>query len=121
MTNTRWRVVFYEREDGRCPVGEFLDGLGLKERAKVLAAIDLLEEEGSGLRRPYTDFLKDGIYELRVRVSRVRYRVLYFFSSRTDIVLTHSFRKKSKSVPKNEIARAARYRKDWMRRYHANA
>jgi len=121
MTGPHWRVVFYEKEDGRCPIAEFLDGLGSKQRAKVLAVIDLLEEEGSRLRRPYAGFLRDGIYELRVRVSRVRYRVLYFFYSRTDIVLTHSFRKKSKSAPKNEIARAARYRKDWMRRYHANA
>jgi len=33
---------------------EFLDGLAPKERAKVLAAIDLLEEEGSNLHRPYS-------------------------------------------------------------------
>ena len=121
MTDVRWRVVHYETEDGACPVGEFLDGLNRKDRAKVLAAIDLLEEEGPNLHRPYADFLKDGICELRVRVSRIRYRILYFFCNRTDIVLTHGFKKRVKKVPGTEIKRAIRYKEDWLRRKDANS
>ena len=83
--DSTWRVVWYEAGDGACPIAEFLDGLTQDERAKALAAIDLLEEEGPNLRRPHADFLKNGIYELRIRVSKVRYRVLYFFCNRTDI------------------------------------
>jgi len=54
LSNADWRVVHYETADGTCPVREFLDGLTAKERAKVLAAIDLLEEEGPNLHRPYS-------------------------------------------------------------------
>lgn len=116
-----WRVVHYETEEGVCPVAEFLDGLTQKERAKALAAIDLLEEEGPNLRRPYADYLKDDIYELRVRVSRVRYRVFYFFCNREDIVLTHGFKKKVSRVPETEIKRARRFREDWLGRDHEDS
>jgi len=117
----RWRVFHYERKSGECPVREFLDTLGVKERAKVLAAVDLLEEEGPNLHRPYADYLRDGIHELRVRVSRVRYRVLYFFWKRGDIVLTHGITKKTRRVPETEIDRAARCREDWLRRHDEDA
>jgi phage-related protein len=116
MINNRWRVVHYETDGGRFPIIEFLDELRQNERAKVLARIDLLEEKGPDLRRPYTDFLRDGIYELRVRVSRIRYRVLYFFCDKSDIVLTHGFKKQVKKVPEIEIKRAKRCKADWTRR-----
>jgi len=67
-----WRVIYYETQSGACPVARFLDGLERRARAKTLAAIDLLDEEGAELRRPYADYLRDGIYELRVRVSTTR-------------------------------------------------
>jgi len=121
MADDRCRVVYYETEDGACPVGAFLDGLHRKERAKVLAAIDLLEEEGPNLHRPYADFLKDGIHELRVRISRIRYRILYSFCNRTDIVLTHGFKKRVNKVSGTEIRRAIRYKEDWLRRKNADS
>lgn len=114
--NLNWRVVHYETNTGACPVEKFLDGLSAKERTKVLAAIDLLEEEGPDLRRPYADTLKHGIHELRVRISKLHYRVFYFFCDRYDIVLTHGFKKKVKRVPETEIARARRYKNDWLGR-----
>jgi hypothetical protein len=120
MASIAWKVVFYETEDGNCPVEEFLDGLDRKEKAKVLAAIDLLEEEGPSLRRPYADLLKDGIHELRVHVSKVRYRILYFFCDRTDIILTHGFKKKIGKVSEIEISRAKKCRADWIGRANAN-
>jgi len=86
-TDSAWQVVYYEREDGKCPVVNFLDGLNRQERAKALAAIDLLEEEGPNLRRPYADYLKD---------------------DGQNIVLTHGFKKKVRQVPQTEINRARR-------------
>ncbi len=115
-TDRRWRVVHYDKEDGTCPIAEFLDSLTTEERQKVLARIDLLEEMGPNLHRPYADTLGDGMHELRVRVTKLRYRILYFFCDRDDIVLTHGFTKKVHRVPPNEIKRAKRYRKDWLRR-----
>jgi hypothetical protein len=119
--STPWRVVYYETSLGRCPVEAFLDGLDRRARVKVLAAIDLLEEEGPGLRRPYADYLRDSIYEVRVRMGRVRYRILYFFCLGTDIVLTHSIVKESERIPEEAIERALRCREDWLGRQDADA
>jgi phage-related protein len=69
-------------------------------------AILELSRLGFELRRPMADFLRDGIYELRVKVKRVHYRMLYFFHGRNVVVLSHGCTKEG-AVPKVEIERAA--------------
>ena len=80
------QVVFYRDADRRAPVVECLEDLraaDLSAYAKCRAAIVRLKEAGHELRRPTADFLRDGIYELRVRRGRVNYRLLYFFHGRS--------------------------------------
>lgn len=60
-------IEFYETEDGRCPVSEYLDSLSVKLNAKTLRTIDLLEKNGQSLRKPYSELLEDGIFELRTK------------------------------------------------------
>jgi hypothetical protein len=43
-----------------------------------------LRELGYDLRRPEADLLRDGAYELRVRLNRVQYRILYSFHTELD-------------------------------------
>ena len=93
----------------------FIDSLGEKDQQKVLACVKLLEDKGVTLHRPHADFLRDGIYELRVKTSQLCCRVLYFFN-RNQIVLTHGFKKKARKVPKPQIDRAVKYKKDWEQR-----
>lgn len=88
-------------------------GLPNKHRAKVLASVALLEEEGNRPGRPFAAHLEDGIYELRIRVSTIRYRILYYFWKRGTIVLTHGFVKKGALVPAREIERAKRFKGEW--------
>ena len=47
-----------------------------------LASIETLAEFGHALRRPTADFLRDGIYELRIKRGRVNHRILYFFEGK---------------------------------------
>lgn len=54
------------------------------------------------------EYLRDGIYELRARVKRVQYRMLYFFHGQQVIVLTHGIIKQQAAVPAIEIERAVR-------------
>jgi phage-related protein len=51
---------------------------------------------------PEADYLRDDIYELRVRHRSVNYRMLYFFHGKIAAVLSHGL-KKEKSVPPKEI------------------
>jgi hypothetical protein len=91
--------------------------LPLKERAKTLAFIGLLETNGPNLPRPYADLLKDGIHELRIKLAGTQTRILYFFCYRNIIVLTNIFEKHTDAVPESEITLAKTYRANFLSRY----
>jgi phage-related protein len=98
-------VVFFQEEDGSVPILEWLTDLPQRVRLKCLAKLARLEELGHELRRPEADLLRDGIYELRVRLGSVNYRMLYFFHGRVAAVVSHRLIKE-KSVPAGEIEEA---------------
>ena len=72
---------------------------------EVPCASDLLRAQGHELRRPIADFLRDGIYELRVGLQGVNYRILYFFHLNTAAVVSHGLTKQ-RAVPPKEIEKA---------------
>ena len=95
---------FFADDDGTAPLLEWLDGQDRKVQDKCLAKIERLQELGYELRRPEADYLRDGIYELRVRHRSVHYRMLYFFHDRTAVI-SHGLTKED-VVPNREIDRA---------------
>lgn len=56
----KFEVVFYEKENGYCPVEEFIDALDVKMRAKLVGLLEILEEKGNQLREPYSKPIDDG-------------------------------------------------------------
>ena len=98
----RTPVVFYQDTDGSVPVLEWLDSLPNKPQDKCRLAIERLRERGHELRRPEADYLRDGIYELRIRLRRINYRILYFFHENQAAVLSHGIIKET-AVPPREI------------------
>jgi len=107
-------VVFFREDDGSVPSLDWLDGLRDKVQNKFIVRIDRLVECGHELRPPEARYLRDGIYELRVRHMHVNYRLLYFFSSQRAI-LSHGITKMDK-VPDREIDLAIRR----LRKYESN-
>ncbi len=101
----RTKVVFYKKDDGTVPVLEWLDSLLPKALDKCTVKIERLMAMGHELRRPESDFLRNGIYELRVGLQHVNYRMLYFFHGRTAAVLSLGLVKEAE-VPAKEIDRA---------------
>jgi hypothetical protein len=99
------KVVFYKEDDGSVPILEWLDSLQQKALDKCTVRIERLEEMGHELRRPEADILRDGIYELRVGLQHVNYRMLYFFHGRTAAVISHGLVKEAE-VPVNEVEKA---------------
>jgi len=59
--------------------------------------------------------LRDGIYELRVGLQHINYRMLYFFHGRTAAVISHGLVKEA-AVPPKEIERAL----ERKRKFEAN-
>lgn len=109
-------VDFFRKQDGSCPVEDFLDTLDTKMRAKILRLVMLLEQNGNELREPYSKPLGDGIFELRAKQGSDITRVLYFFVIGHKIILTNGFIKKSLKTPRSEIELAKRYRADYLSR-----
>jgi phage-related protein len=111
-------IYFFSDEDGKVPFLEWLAELEKRQRKafeKCLYMLDLLRHFGHELRRPHADLLRDGIYELRTRVGRVNYRLLYGFVGKDLVLVSHGITKES-SVPDEEIdlavVRLALYRRD---------
>jgi phage-related protein len=103
-------VFLYRDEEGRIPLRDWLDELLTKVQDKCIDRISRLAELGNELRRPEADFLRDGIYELRASYQGVHYRMLYFFSGRAIVVLSHGLTKE-RAVPPKEIDTAVKRKK----------
>jgi hypothetical protein len=60
-----------------------------------MAFIGLLEDRGPDLPRTYGALLAEGIHELRIKLTGMQTRILYFFCYQRNIVLTNVFEKHS--------------------------
>ncbi|MEA3360211.1 MAG: type II toxin-antitoxin system RelE/ParE family toxin [Thermodesulfobacteriota bacterium] len=109
-----WRVIFYRSASGKCPIEKFIEDLPVEDAEEVVASIAVLKELGNKARRPLSDYLEDGIYELRARRFKKQFRVLYAFAGRQTILLLTGFVKKSKAVPNQKMKKAKALRKDYF-------
>ena len=111
-----FEVIFYEKVNGDCPVEDFLSGLDVKMRAKMVGLLEILEDKGNTLREPYSKHIDDGIFEIRCKVGNNITRIMYFFYYEGKIILTNGFVKKTQKTPKKEIDLAKERRKDFIER-----
>ncbi len=102
-------VIILAEEDGSSLPLEWLDQMPPKVQDKCIVKIERLAELGHELRRPEADYLRDGIYELRVSFRYINYRILYFFHGK-QAILSHGLMKESE-VPPTEIDFALSRRK----------
>lgn len=102
------KIYFFKDADGSIPVKDWLRNLQQSDQkafANCVAVIRMLSQYGFELHRPQTDYLRDGIYELRAKRGHVQYRILYFYCGKNITLLTHALVKKEK-VPENDIVKA---------------
>jgi phage-related protein len=99
------KVVLYREGDGSCPFLEWFSRLPPKAQDKCYLRLERLRELGHELRRPEADFLRDGIYELRISLQGTQHRILYFFHGRGAAVISHGL-VKERIVPPKEVDRA---------------
>lgn len=114
-----YNVEFYETQDGKSQIWEFLEDLRIKaatskdariQHKQASLYIELLQQNGTRLNENITKHLEDGIWELRPGNNRV----FYFFFQDNTFVLLHQFRKKTQKTPKREIEKAKRERDDYL-------
>ena len=108
-------VIFYKTENTE-PIKEFLDSLNDKMAAKILSMLKILEDKGNALRKPKSESINDGIFELRCKVGSDISRIMYFFYYGKKIVITNGFIKKTQKTPIKEIQLAKKRRAEYISR-----
>ena len=112
----RWRAVFYTTETGRCPALEAIRALPKADRVEIGQTLQLVQEEGPEVGRPFTEPITGAVSAIRVRVGRTRWRIFFFAHLGEELVLLHIFVKKTRAMPRREIEIAERRRTDWLSR-----
>ena len=110
---SRVKLVLFRDVAGTVPLLDWLDELPSKARVKCIAWLERLRDRGHELRRPDADYLRDGIFELRVGLRGVNYRILYFFHGREAVVVSHGL-VKERVVPPKEIDRPVRRMNEFL-------
>ena len=98
------------------PVEDFLESLSKKQRAKALAVIRKLEEEGPALPFPFSSQARGPLRELRTRFGKTRLRILYFADARRAFVLLHGLVKTTEKLEVSDLRTAERRMTDYVER-----
>ena len=83
----------------------FLLTLSAKERVKFDYIISLLETRDR-VPAKFIDYIRDGLYELRMEYNGNIYRVFFIFDDGKVVVLFNGFQKKTQKTPQSEIDKA---------------
>ena len=101
-----WTVEFFVDANGSAPVENFLTALPLNHKAKALAIIKILEQEGPNLPFPFSSQVRGKLRELRTQQGKDKLRILYFGDSRRVFILLHGIVKRKAKLPEAEIQTA---------------
>ncbi len=100
-----YQSYYFQTEQGRCPVAEFIDGLDPAAQQKFFVKRKLLEEFGPRLPQPHEKRIEGGIYELRFSGREADFRMLYFFDGHR-VIFTNGFKKQTQKTPRRAIGLA---------------
>jgi phage-related protein len=109
-----WTIEYYQSGNGKYPVEEFIDSLEKKSQARIARTLDLLEEFGIDLGMPYARYLEKQLWELRVRLGRNRYRLIYFLPAGKTFIMLHGFSKKTDVAPRSDLEIANNRREEYL-------
>jgi len=94
----KWRVTFFNT---KVEVETMSFPLGIL--ANFLHIAEMIEEFGPALGSPYTKALKDGLFEVRAKGKEGIGRSFFCTVKGKEVIILHSFIKKSQKIPKKEI------------------
>jgi len=83
----------------------FIETLSPKEKVKLDYIISLLETTDR-IPVKFIDYIRDGLYELRMEYNGNIYRVFFIFDKGNIVVLFNGFQKKTQRTPESEIIKA---------------
>ncbi len=111
-------IEFYETDDGRSPVQEFLDALSRSDPddfAIVLAGLAKLRSRQYH-REPLSKALGDRLFELR-HVGKLNTRVFWFFAKGRRIIAVHGIRNKGQAIATRDLEIARGRMRHWREKF----
>lgn len=96
-----WKVTFFDKkiedETLRFPAGIL---------ANLLHILEMIEEFGPALGKPHTAPMGEGLYEIRAKGKEGIGRSLFCTVKGKEVIILHSFIKKTQKTPTREIKKA---------------
>jgi len=85
-----------------------------KVRDKIIWTFDLIEEV-ERIPETYLKHIDDteGLFEIRVQLANDIFRIFCFFDEGRLVVLANGFQKKTQKIPKKEIEKALKIKKEY--------
>ena len=115
------KFISYTRPNGHNEFEEFYNSLPIKDRNKLRATIDMIEEAGmqAAIQLEWVKKLDSEINEIRSKVSSNIQRALYFHVKNNQYIITHGFTKKTQKTPIREIEKAKQIKYEFEEEYYA--
>ena len=115
------KFISYTRPNGHNEFEEFYNSLPVKDRNKLRATIEMIEEAGiqAAIQLEWVKKLDNEINEIRSKVSSNIQRALYFHVKNNQYIITHGFTKKTQKTPIKEIERAKQIKYEFEEEYYA--
>ena len=92
-------IIYYSEQ-----VQSEIMSLPVSLQARYIALTQRMLEHGPNLGLPHTDAFGGGLFELRLKGKEGIARVFFCTVIDCEIVMLHSFIKKTQKTPKNELA-----------------
>ena len=105
-----WKVTFYNEKVENQTL-KFPSGI----LANFLHIVEMVEDLGPNLGKPYVGSLGSGLYEIRAKGKEGIGRSVYCTITGKEVVILHSFIKKSQKTPKKELDLAKKRMKEILR------
>ncbi len=102
----RWEIIYYETSQGKSPVFEFIQDLGVNAQNKVVETLEQLEKFGTLLGHPHSrKVVSTPLWELRI-LGGDNIRIFYVAIINRRFLLLHAFAKKKQKTDTREIKTA---------------
>lgn len=99
-----------------CPMIDFLNDIeDEKLKSKTIRNIYLLADLKNNARPPLSEYIGEGIFELRTKFSSNITRAFYFFIWGNKIIMTNGYIKKSQKLDKNEFNKAKKLMDNYLK------
>jgi phage-related protein len=102
-----WKITFFnqkvEAETLAFPAGIL---------ANFLHILEMIEDFGPALGKPHTAPMGDGLFEIRAKGKEGIGRLFFCTAKGKEIIILHSFVKKTQRTPKKELEKARRRLKE---------